>query len=96
MTLKVNGKVLNFEVIDQIGEDTDYVRCKENGAYAFVTKKDGYNLFSWEREFPWEREVIYVEEVKSVRLPYGYRMWGGELRDDLPHGARYYLNGGRR
>ena len=30
-------------------------------------------------------------EEKKQEYPYGYTMWGGQLRDTLPHGARYYL-----
>lgn len=91
MILKIKGRTLSFKVIDQIGEDTYYLQCNNNRAYAFLTKEDGYSLFSWEKEFPWEREVIKIVEVESVSLPYGYRMCGRELRDDLPHGARYYF-----
>jgi hypothetical protein len=29
-------------------------------------------------------------------LGYGYGIWGGRIVDILPHGARYYINGGRK
>lgn len=29
--------------------------------------------------------------VEEECLPYGYKIWGGELRNTLPHGARYYM-----
>lgn len=38
-----------------------------------------------------------VVRTKRDRPQYdnSYTMWGGELRDKLPHGARYYQRGGR-
>lgn len=29
--------------------------------------------------------------AKENHLPYGYIMWGGKVRDSLPHGSRYYM-----
>ena len=47
-----------------------------------------------------EEEIVEIkEEVEEFDLaptiPYGYQMWGGQLRDALPHGRRWYMNGGR-
>lgn len=33
----------------------------------------------------------HYEPKKEVRFPYGYTMWGGQMRESLPHGARYYM-----
>jgi hypothetical protein len=33
-------------------------------------------------------EVVHRPTVSNN----SYTMWGGELRDKLPHGARYYQN----
>lgn len=38
-------------------------------------------------------DVPYPEATTAI--PYGYTMWGGQLRDNLPHGRRWYMNGGR-
>lgn len=32
------------------------------------------------------------KQPKEDKLPFGTRIWGGEIRDILPHGTRYYLN----
>lgn len=90
MKFKVNGKILHFEYVSEGFDNTIYVKCKENGKYAFLYREEGILL--WDGELG--TEAVEIKEVESARLPYGYRMWGGELRDDLPHGARYYL--GRR
>ena len=38
----------------------------------------------------------YIPEKETSNvLGYGYGIWGGEIRDMLPHGSRYYINGKR-
>ena len=39
------------------------------------------------------RPTAHSSETPTI--PYGYQMWGGQLRDALPHGRRWYMNGGR-
>lgn len=36
-------------------------------------------------------EAVEIKPIKKVDN--SYTMWGGELRDRLPHGARYYKRG---
>ena len=38
---------------------------------------------------------IQATEVTPTVVDNSYAMWGGELRDKLPHGARYYQRGKR-
>lgn len=33
---------------------------------------------------------IQARPIDNVRCDNSYTMWGGQLRDRLPHGARYY------
>ena len=39
--------------------------------------------------------VQAVEIIPKTNVDNTYIMWGGELRDRLPHGARYYQRGKR-
>jgi hypothetical protein len=43
-----------------------------------------------------EAEELPITEQKADPMLYGYTMWGGELRDALPNGRRYYMNGRRQ
>lgn len=38
------------------------------------------------------RQEATKVEVTANTLPNGYALWGGQPRDALPHGARYYTN----
>ena len=38
-----------------------------------------------------EKCEFYKEPQDQYLLPYGYGMWGGQIRDMLPHGKRYYM-----
>ena len=59
--------------------------CRENGKEAWL---DSHGIqFIGERRF--EAEELFLDNY----VPYGYTVWGGELRDALPHGARYYMKG---
>lgn len=64
------------------------------------------NAASREEAIAWAHKLNLMEveliEAKptarsseSTTIPYGYQMWGGQLRDVLPHGRRWYMNGGR-
>lgn len=46
-------------------------------------------------QFFGEHRVVAVEIVTKTPADNSYMMWGGELRDKLPHGARYYMRGKR-
>lgn len=39
-----------------------------------------------------KRRVMASEVRPQVHTDNSYTMWGGELRDTLPHGSRYYQN----
>ena len=83
---RVNGQVLTFEV-----EDFDHIilfaGCKENKRDAFIYPER--NLMEWIDDN--SQQLIPIEEIKDNNLPYGYNIWGGEVRDLLPHGARHYV-----
>lgn len=38
------------------------------------------------------QDCIYYKPQNENDFPYGYIMFGGELRDILPHGSRYYIS----
>lgn len=84
----VNGVVYNF---------TD-VHC-ENGVFVgeCITQPH-YGKLAWLDDkgiqFFYEPRIEAVEIV-THQTDGTYRMWGGELRDKLPHGARYYMRGKR-
>lgn len=39
-------------------------------------------------------EARQIDPPTRSAVPYGYTLWGGQLRDTLPHGRRWYMNGG--
>lgn len=84
-----NGKTYTFDVMEanetRLGT-VWYGKCRENGRYAWL---DGKGIqFVGENRF----EATKLEETQ---LPVGCKIWGGEIRDALPHGARYYMKGGK-
>jgi hypothetical protein len=85
----VNGAVYNF---------TD-VHCERGMFVGECTTQPHYGKLAWLDDngfqFFWEHR-IEATEVNKQLTDGTYHMWGGELRDKLPHGARYYMNGGRR
>ena len=38
---------------------------------------------------------LYKQPKEESKLPFGFGIWGGQIRDLLPHSTRYYLNGRR-
>lgn len=38
---------------------------------------------------------VEAVEIRAFQTDGTYTMWGGELRDKLSHGARYYMRGKR-
>lgn len=37
------------------------------------------------------KDCKYYQPEEEDIIPYGYGLHGGQVRDMLPHGARYYL-----
>ena len=82
----VDGKVYDFiDVHMECG--MLYGRCTTSpyrNQYAWLDP-DGFQICGKRR--------VTASEVKSqVHIDNSYTMWGGEIRDNLPHGARYYRN----
>lgn len=87
-----NGSVYTFETKGEDYEiETKYghmwlATCLENGREAWL---DSHGIqFIGESRF--EAEEFFLDNC----VPYGFTVWGGELRDSLPHGARYYMKRG--
>jgi hypothetical protein len=59
------------------------------GQYAWLDP-EGFQICGKRRV---QAEVLRPQEPTPVDN--SYTMWGGELRDRLPHGARYYQRGRR-
>ena len=82
-----NGKTYTFDIIS--AENTRYgtilwSKCRENGKMAWLDA----NGIRFEGEGRFE-----ARKLAESCLPAGYRIWGGQIRDALPHGARYYMRG---
>lgn len=84
-----NGDCFSFEILSEhqtVKGIMYYAKCRENGHFTWL---DNSGIqFEGSRRF----EAAEVVNHDSVRLPYGYMIWGGEMRDKLPHGARFYLH----
>lgn len=86
---KIDGKIYTFDVVescDTLKGVMLIATCRENGKGAWL---DPHGV-----QFMGERR-IEADEVLNHVLPYGYSIWGGQIRDSLPHGRRYYMNGRR-
>ena len=82
-----NGKTYTFDIIYTEETKCGTVQlgvCRENGKTAWLDSRG--------IQFEGGRRFEATEMCAEPRVPYGYQMWGGELRDVLPHGARYYIN----
>lgn len=84
-----NGTTYTFDVAEAYETRLGivcYGKCRENGRMAWL---DGKGI-----QFVGESrcEAIKLEET---RPSVGCQVWGGEIRDALPHGARYYIKGGK-
>lgn len=85
----VNGDCFSFDVLGEYPTAFGvmyYSKCRENGRFAWLD--NGGIQFKGSRRF----EAVEIVNHDSVRLPYGYMIWGGEMRDKLPNGARFYLH----
>ena len=89
----VGEKVYVFDII----EDVNTLRgkmylgeCRSNGRTAWLDES-GFQ-FMGQRRVP---AKLITNQSQSNPLGYGYTIWGGQIRDTLPHGRRWYMNGGR-
>ena len=84
-----SGKTYTFDVMEahetRIGT-VCYGKCRENGRMAWFDGK-GIQFVGEER--------FEAHKLEETHFPVGCQMWGGEIRDALPHGARYYMKGGK-
>ena len=84
-----NGKVYDF---------TD-VRMECGMLYGMCVTMPYYGEMAWLDPNGFQicgKRRVEASEVKPhVHTDNSYTMWGGELRDTLPHGARYYQRGRR-
>lgn len=91
---EVNGEVFTFDIVDSCNtlKGVMYVAtCRENGKDAWLDS-NGVQ-FMGERRI--EAKEVFAQSLPSPSMPYGYSIWGGQIRDSLPHGRRYYMNGRR-
>ena len=78
----ISGKVYRFDNVEmQAGCLMGY--CKAENKYAWLDPNGV--------QFENERRMSAYEVSSEAQFPYGCTMWGGQIRDALPHGARYYL-----
>lgn len=92
----VNGATCTFdsmyEVMTMKGKMW-LATCRENGKEAWIDEQNGVQ-FIGERRVEAKEVLGCNQQVLGCnqQVPYGYSLWGGELRDNLPHGRRYYMN----
>lgn len=87
MQYYANGKTYTFDVIN--AENTRcgtmwWSKCRENGKMAWLDA----NGIQFEGEKRFE-----ARKLAETRISPGCQIWGGEIRDALPHGARHYMKG---
>jgi hypothetical protein len=85
----VNGVVYNFTNVHEecgmlVGE------CTTRPHWGQLAWLDDHGV-----QFFGESRVEAQEVIESTLVDNSYTMWGGQLRDKLPHGARYYQRGRR-
>lgn len=85
----VNGVVYNFtNVHEECGVLVGECTTKPHWGQLAWLDPSGVQFFG-------ESRVDAVEVVAPSDADGTYMLWGGQLRDKLPHGARYYMNGRR-
>ena len=84
----INGVVYNFiDVHEECGMLIGKCITKPHyGQFAWLDS-DGVQFFCENR--------VYAVEVAPSNTDCTYMLWGGQLRDRLPHGMRYYMTGRR-
>lgn len=90
-----SGRVCTFDVSKESYNGrygrTYIGKCRASGKYAYLD--DNGVRFDGARRV---LASIVPNARNQGQLPYGYGIWGGQIRDMLPHGRRYYMNGGRK
>ena len=89
ISYEYNGTIYEFSNIEHLN-GYDYGVCITPPYYgrgAWLDDK-GFQLEG-------SSAVIAKKMPEEPVIPYGYTLWGGQLRDALPHGRRWYMNGGR-
>lgn len=84
-----DGNCFSFDILGEyqtVNGIMYYSKCRENGRFTWLD--NGGIQFEGGRRF----EAVEIANHDSIRLPYGYMLWGGEMRDSLPNGARFYLH----
>ena len=90
---KVGYTTFTFDIIDTVNTKRGVMwlgKCRENGRGAWL---DANGI-----QFCGDKRVDAIpitNPSNSNGIGYGYTMWGGQIRDALPHGRRWYMNGGR-
>lgn len=89
ISYEYNGFIYRFSEIEHLN-GRDYGICI---TYPYV----GIGAWLNDEGFQFEgRSAVTAKKItEEPVIPYGYTLWGGQLRDSLPHGRRWYMNGGR-
>ena len=85
-----NGTTYTFEITETYDTRCGviaYGKCRENGKSAWIDNK-GIQFVGEER--------FEAHKLEETHFPAGCQMWGGEIRDALPNGSRFYFNGGTK
>lgn len=89
-----NNRIYTFTVIGESFNGrygkTLVGKCRETGETAYLDD-NGVRFRGCDRIIA----SIIPNPSQQNQIPYGYGIWGGQLRDRLPHGRRYYMNGRR-
>ena len=88
-TYSINGVIYNFtDVTKECGMLVGECTTRPHWGQLAWLDPNGVQFFG-------ESRVEAVEVVEKPTTDSSYYFWGGELRDKLPHGARYYQRGRR-
>lgn len=80
-----NGKTYTFDVSEAYETRCGivcYGKCRENGKFAWIDGK-GIQFVGEER--------FEAHKLEESHMSIGCQMWGGQIRNALPHGARHYM-----
>lgn len=89
-TYRVDNTLYTFEVLNTLTTRRGTMwlgKCTRTGKEAWLDEC-GFQFDGAKR--------IPAQLVNNYQTDSSLRLWGGELRDKLPHGARYYMNGRRK
>lgn len=97
LTYEYAGQRFRFEIIETVPGYSDFFLGKcIDGKNSCIGEEAWLDPNGF--QFDGKRRVSAKKIVQgatcsacSDHVPYGYAVWGGQLRDKLPHGARYYM-----